>query len=133
MNTPMTRRTVIAAATALGIVPASAAAPVVVEVVSDPPARLPPDATIEVKILEGAVADHPNTPMFGMARLAAGGRTLPVAVTVPLLDPSALTKAMRPVLNVRIESAAGRLLFVNTKRAPLQPGGPQRVKVDPIP
>jgi uncharacterized lipoprotein YbaY len=129
----VTRRTVLAAAAGVAVGSATAAAPIVVEVVSEPAARLPPDATIEVKILEGAVADHPSTPVFGLARLAAGGRTLPVAVPVPLLDPGALGKAMRPVLNVRIESAAGRLLFVNTKRTPLQPGGPQRVKVDPIP
>jgi uncharacterized lipoprotein YbaY len=134
VTSSVTRRAILATALAgLGARGATAAAPVVVEIQSEPPAVLPPDATIEVKILEGAVADHPATPIFGIARLPAGGRTLPVAVTVPLLDQAALGKAMRPILDVRVLSGAGRLLFVNTKRTPLQPGGPQRVRVDPIP
>ncbi len=115
------------------IPPASAAQPIVVEVVAGEPATLPTGAVVEVKILEGGVADRPNTPVFGIAKLPAGGRPLPVTVTVPVLDPMGLGKSMRPILNVRIESAAGRLLFINTKRAPVQPGSPQRVKVDPIP
>jgi uncharacterized lipoprotein YbaY len=116
-----------------GIGPAGAAQPILVEVAAGEPATLPTGAVVEVKILEGGVADRPDTPVYGISRLPAGGRPLPVTVTVPVLDPAGLGRSMRPILNVRIESAAGRLLFINTKRAPVQPGSPQRVKVDPIP
>lgn len=96
------------------------------------PVVLPAGAVAKLRLFEGGVADHPNPPVYGRAEIPVGGLALPARLRLPISDAAGLARAMMPGIGVRIESSAGKLLFVNQRRHGYTPGTTQSVILAPI-
>ena len=89
---------------------------------------LPNDAAIVVRLEEQGIADV-AAQMIGETKILSDGQQVPIAFSLQP-DCAILKKATMPGFTVRIESAAGALMFINDTRFPLAPnGGANRIEV----
>lgn len=93
---------------------------------------LPPDAVLEVTLLDVSLADAPAK-VLATQRLAPAGQ-IPIAFTLSY-DPSQIVPQHSYALQARVQQG-DRLLFITTQRyAVLTQGAPQdqlQVRVDPV-
>lgn len=76
---------------------------------------LPSDAVVKVAIEDASLADAPARLVASVA-FGAAGRQLPIPYSLTLMNTKDIDAKHQYVLRVRIESAAGELLFINDTR-----------------
>ena len=89
---------------------------------------LPADAVIRVAVEDVSSADAPSG-VVASTVVTGGGRQVPIPFTIPLADPKAIDSRHAYALRARIESADGKLLFINDTRYPVITNGIFKVQV----
>lgn len=93
---------------------------------------LPSDATILVRLEEQGIADV-AAQVIGETKILSDGQQVPIPFSLQP-DCTKLTAAHMPGFSVRIESAAGALIFINDTHFALAPnGGANRIEVVKVP